>query len=129
MRRVVPISRRFLAEHVDAFLPQKQTGGGEKKGKRTNARASEREISGGEFFSGRTQAICIHDAPDSFFADQIRGEIVALLARSSRGSPFRAIDILWKLINYIASTDSEETFGIMLRREEEKKDFHKIIQL
>jgi len=67
-----PDFEAFLAEHVDAFLPH------ETEKKRQTARAKEKFPA--ENFSQVKYKRCIRDAPDSFFVDQIRGEIVAPLA-------------------------------------------------
>lgn len=74
-----PDFEAFLAEHVDAVSPTSDRGRGKKEEDKQTARAKEK-FPAENFSRDKTQGICIHDAPDSFFADQIRGEIVALLA-------------------------------------------------
>lgn len=78
--------------HVDAFLPQAT----EKKRKRTNKRASEREISGGEFFSSKTGDMHTRCSRFIFYRSDKRRNCRS--PRALRGLAVRAIETAETLI-------------------------------
>lgn len=70
-----PDFEAFLVEHVVVVSPTKRQGEKKEEDKQTT-RAKEKFLA--KNFSRVKPTVCIYDAPDSFFADQIGREIVAL---------------------------------------------------
>lgn len=90
-RCIVPISRRFSPSTSTRRFSHERQEREKKEEDRQTARERKRNFRRGIFLVQNTGDMHTHDAPDLFFADQIRGENVALFALPE-ALPVRAID-------------------------------------